>query len=71
MEMVEERDGRCDICARIPAGRLHIDHNHATGKIRGLLCGTCNRGIGSLGDSVELLKAALRYLDASSRDGTI
>ncbi len=65
-EMVEVRAGHCDICKRIPAGKLHVDHDHTTGVVRGLLCGTCNRGIGSLGDSIELLASAMRYLDAFS-----
>jgi hypothetical protein len=56
--------GRCAICGGPPSGRgrLHLDHNHSTGRIRGLLCSTCNVGIGGLRDSTDLLMAAVEYL---------
>ncbi len=47
-------------------GYLHVDHCHKTGKIRGLLCGPCNRGIGALGDSIELLRRGIEYLQEFS-----
>lgn len=47
-------------------GFLHVDHDHRTGKVRGLLCGQCNRGIGSLGDSIETLDRAIEYLKTFS-----
>ncbi len=40
-----------------------IDHNHETGAVRGLLCSSCNMGIGKLMDSVELMKMAIRYIE--------
>lgn len=43
-------------------GFWHIDHDHVTGKVRGILCRTCNTAIGALGDSVEGLTLALNYL---------
>lgn len=43
--------------------RLSVDHCHGTGRIRGLLCQKCNRAIGLLGDSVELLRKAIDYLE--------
>jgi hypothetical protein len=41
---------------------LAVDHNHATGEIRGLLCANCNKGIGNLGDSPDRLLVAAGYL---------
>lgn len=39
-----------------------VDHDHTTGQFRGILCNTCNRGIGLLGDDVDNLKRAITYL---------
>jgi len=58
--------GGCHICG-LECGsgnKLAVDHDHATGKIRGALCGKCNRGIGLLGDDPFLLRCALAYLEA-------
>ena len=56
--------GRCQICGDSPDYSLHVDHCHKTGKTRGLLCRTCNLGIGYFKDSTELLQIAIEYLDA-------
>jgi Recombination endonuclease VII len=61
--LLKEQNGLCAICGNKESERrLALDHCHDTGKIRGLLCGTCNTGIGMLKDSVELLEAATKYL---------
>lgn len=62
--MHAEQDGRCAICKRpeIPNRRLSIDHDHATGKVRQLLCGGCNRGLGDFREDRYLLQAAIEYL---------
>lgn len=70
LEMEAQRNNRCDICGKEEyvkgsTGRvksLAIDHNHATGRIRGLLCNNCNRAIGLLGKSPGRLERALEYL---------
>jgi len=59
--MVMEQGGVCAICKLVPSS-LYVDHDHATGAVRGLLCQKCNSGIGFLGDSIEGLEKALNYL---------
>lgn len=68
-DLVVEQNGVCAICER-PETRLRrnkllalaVDHNHATGKNRGLLCMACNTGIGSLQDNPDLLEKAADYI---------
>lgn len=58
------RKGRkCCICG--VRKKLHIDHNHDTGKIRGVLCSQCNTGIGMLKESPAILGSAIQYLIAT------
>jgi hypothetical protein len=61
--LVLAQGGCCAICGRKAVGKFNIDHDHNTGEVRGLLCGPCNRGIGLLGDSVDVLKRAAEYLE--------
>lgn len=66
--MAAAQNGVCVICGKSPTGRrpfLFIDHDHKTGKVRGLLCGLCNAAIGQLGDRIEDLHAAVKYLDGA------
>lgn len=66
LDLVEEQDGRCAICRRVSKRELSIDHCHRTGPVRGLLCTSCNIGLGLFGDDPERLRAALAYLDFHS-----
>lgn len=63
---LEAQGGVCAICgSRSPGKRLTkfcVDHDHETGTVRGLLCTSCNQGIGLLGDTLEGVEAAAAYL---------
>ena len=61
-EMYKEQSGRCAICGQFNE-TLAVDHNHNTGGVRNLLCGRCNRVLGNVHESVELLSAMIDYLD--------
>ncbi len=66
--MFIEQGGRCAICGKHQSEFVHslvVDHNHETGKVRGLLCRACNLGIGMLGDVLEVMKNAIKYVEAS------
>ena len=61
MQILEAQGGRCDICQRLPdKQRLHIDHSHRSGEVRGLLCSLCNRALGWMEKHREV---AQKYLD--------
>lgn len=54
---------RCAICGSPRGARsLHVDHDHTTGKVRALLCGNCNKGIGNFQEDPDLLLAAAMYV---------
>ncbi len=72
-KMFWEQNGKCAICDNEEsiidpktnkAKKLSVDHCHETGRIRGLLCGNCNRGIGLLNHNVKLIKKAALYCEA-------
>lgn len=63
-EMAATQGGACAVC-KVALTTPHIDHCHTTGKIRGLLCLTCNAGIGLLRDDPALLRRAVEYLERS------
>ncbi len=62
-EMCGERNGCCDSCG-IVATRLLVDHDHVSGKVRGLLCNRCNVLAGYLEKNPDLLHKAIAYLKA-------
>jgi Recombination endonuclease VII len=63
--MFEAQGGICAICgeARPEERTLHIDHDHETGVIRGLLCFRCNNALGDFREEYELFQRAADYLD--------
>jgi len=63
--MLKDRQGKCKICKTKTPGRhgFEIDHNHTTGKVRGLLCHRCNKAIGLFDDNIETAVSAAKYLE--------
>ena len=73
-ELHESQSGLCAICKqperRVVRGVkscLAVDHDHNTNQVRGLLCFACNSSLGKFGDSIELLKSAIKYLEKHNR----
>jgi hypothetical protein len=62
--MLAAQGGVCAICERAQERALNVDHCHATGKVRGLLCTNCNRMVGHAADDPARLEAAASYLRA-------
>lgn len=63
--MLASQNGICKICGNPPQDgkKLHLDHCHRTGKIRGLLCANCNHGLGNFADSPDFLRRVAIYLE--------
>lgn len=62
-QLREAQGNLCAICHRPQAFALGVDHDHATGRIRGLLCRNCNQGLGYFADDPERLLRAISYLN--------
>jgi len=62
--MLEEQDGGCFICGRLPRPdiSLHVDHDHSTGQVRGILCFCCNNAVADFQENPALLGKAASYL---------
>jgi len=60
-KLKNDQNGRCAICGGLLG--LKVDHNHTTGKVRGLLCNGCNRGLGFFVDNINFLESAIVYLN--------
>jgi hypothetical protein len=71
--MLAAQGGVCAICgeARPEERTLHVDHDHGTGEIRGLLCFRCNNAIGDLREEYELFQRAADYLDRDDQLATL
>lgn len=70
--LFDEQGRRCAICrsddsanGRIGINAMHVDHDHKTYTIRGILCAKCNRALGQFEDDIDRLKAAVLYLQTS------
>lgn len=69
-EILEQQNELCKICGQIETHLsnvgevvlLSVDHDHITGKVRGLLCDSCNNGLGRFKDNIEYLQSAISYL---------
>ena len=75
-----QQDNKCAICntefeniiekpGKVKVG-YNVDHDHTTGSVRGLLCSKCNRSIGLLQDSIEVLESAVKYLKKYKEEPT-
>jgi hypothetical protein len=62
--MSAAQGGRCALCRERPAE--HVDHDHLTGQVRGMLCFCCNQGLGNFRDRADVLQAAIGYLETHS-----
>lgn len=65
-EMVEAQGGKCAVCDE--ERKLVIDHCHRSGKVRALLCDRCNRLLGVADDQIDLLKAAIAFLEVHTQE---
>lgn len=65
-DAIQVQGGKCGICATdlegLPEKQVHADHCHASGNPRGVLCGSCNHGLGKFKDNPAFLRAAIEYL---------
>lgn len=64
-ELLEYQNGLCAICKMEPG--THVDHDHETGHVRGILCANCNTGIGMLKDDSIIVENASKYLREHGR----
>jgi hypothetical protein len=62
--MVDAQGGLCAICQERPA--VHVDHDHETGQVRGVLCFPCNAALGQFRDRIDLLARAASYLETTT-----
>jgi hypothetical protein len=63
--MVADQGNRCAICTEVMI-IPHVDHCHITGKVRKLLCSSCNMALGFLKDNIMILEKAIKYLQETA-----
>lgn len=66
-QLLDAQGGVCAICGKVATGRWHLDHEHGTGRIRGVLCSRCNQGLGLFGDDPKVCAFAADYLSNPAR----
>ena len=66
--LLAQQGGVCGICGKPPQEPLCVDHSHATGRVRGLLCRKCNTALGSFDDDVSVMAAGIAYLRKAAAD---
>ena len=65
--LLERQSFKCPICGSpVSEDKSHVDHDHKTGVVRGVLCGPCNQGIGLLKEDIRVLSSAIAYLNTHS-----
>lgn len=69
-QIFNKQNGVCLICGKASNKLLAVDHDHLTGKIRGLLCSKCNIGLGCFNDDITLLQMAISYLTKVTSNNT-
>ena len=75
--MLEAQGGVCAICGAAPMSerayrrRLAVDHDHETGRVRRLLCGTCNRALGLFEENPDWLRQAVHYVEEVVRNARL
>lgn len=73
-ELLKSQDYKCGLCKSSEAGgrttsnKFHVDHDHLTGKFRGLLCSLCNLALGHWKDDLERLRRAVDYLEKHNQE---
>lgn len=68
-DLLARNDGKCWICGMDNGRTLHVDHNHDTGEVRGLLCYKCNVLLGYANEDTALLRKAIMYLSGNKEFG--
>lgn len=70
-ELLQSQNNVCAVCHKPEPwrrGYLHVDHNHKTGQLRGLLCSKCNLALGHANDDVNILRALIRYIQTIPKE---